>query len=154
MNNQHNHIMYLNPNENFDMAQRLYMKIPTAVTPIKRYRADTDIFVFWHAWIQCGPVIKRSFFSKIQKTPWWMFYLRRCRDIFSIILIHWSCRIFRCILLNEKFCILFQISPKYVPKSPIDNTSALVQVMAWRRTADKPLPEPMMTQFTDAYMRH
>ena len=23
--------------------------------------------------------------------------------------------------------------------------------MAWRRTGDKPLPEPMMTQFTDAY---
>ena len=25
--------------------------------------------------------------------------------------------------------------------------------MAWRRTGDKPLPEPMLTQLTDAYMR-
>ena len=31
---------------------------------------------------------------------------------------------------------------------------ALVQVMARRRTGDKPLPEPTLIQFTDAYMRH
>ena len=37
---------------------------------------------------------------------------------------------------------------------PIDNKSVLVQVMAWRRTGDKPLPEPMLDEFTDAYMRH
>ena len=28
-----------------------------------------------------------------------------------------------------------------------------MEVMAWRQTGDKPLPEPMMTQFTDAYMQ-
>ena len=32
------------------------------------------------------------------------------------------------------------------------NKSALVQVMAWRPTADKPLLEPMLTQFNAAYM--
>ena len=26
--------------------------------------------------------------------------------------------------------------------------------MAWRWTGDKPLPEPMLIQFTDAYIRH
>ena len=31
---------------------------------------------------------------------------------------------------------------------------ALVQVMAWRRAVDKPLPGPMLTQFTDAYIWH
>ena len=31
---------------------------------------------------------------------------------------------------------------------------ALVQVMAWRRIVERPLPEPMLIQFTDAYMRH
>ena len=36
----------------------------------------------------------------------------------------------------------------------IDYTSALVQVMAWHRTGEKPLPESMLTQFTDAYIRH
>ena len=62
--------------------------------------------------------------------------------------------IFKWIFLNENGRILIQISLKLIPKSPIDNKSALVQAMAWRRRGDKPLPEPMMTQFTDAYMRH
>ena len=51
--------------------------------------------------------------------------------------------------MNEKFYILIPISLKFVPKSPIDNKSALVQVMAWRQPGDKALPEPMLTQFTD-----
>ena len=58
--------------------------------------------------------------------------------------------IFNCILMNENDRILIQISLKYVPRSPIDNKPAVVQVMAWRRTGDKPLPEAMMTQFIDA----
>ena len=32
--------------------------------------------------------------------------------------------------------------------------SVLVQVMAWHRTGEKPLPESMLTHFTDAYLRH
>ena len=61
---------------------------------------------------------------------------------------------FKCTLLNENDRILIRISLKFVPKSPIDNKTALVQVMAWRQTGDKPLPEPMLTQFTDTNMRH
>ena len=37
--------------------------------------------------------------------------------------------------------------------SPIDNKTSLVQVMAWRRSGDKPLHGPMMAQFIDAYMQ-
>ena len=37
---------------------------------------------------------------------------------------------------------------------PIDIKSALVRVMAWHLPGHKPLPEPMLTKFTDAYMRH
>ena len=62
--------------------------------------------------------------------------------------------IFNCIFLNENDKIPVYISLKYVPMSPIDNKPALVQVMAWCRTGDKPLPGPMVTQFIDAYMRH
>ena len=61
---------------------------------------------------------------------------------------------FECTFLNENSRIRVEISLKYVPMCPIDNKPALVQVMVWRRTGDKPLPEAMMTQFTDAYMRH
>ena len=35
------------------------------------------------------------------------------------------------IFLNEKSCILFQISLEFVPKHSIDKKSALVHVMAW-----------------------
>ena len=62
--------------------------------------------------------------------------------------------IFKCIFVNEKDKISIQISLKLVPRGPIENKPALVQVMVWRRAGDKPLPEPMMVQFTDAYMRH
>ena len=55
--------------------------------------------------------------------------------------------------MNEKFCILIQVSPNFFSKGPIDNKAVLVQIMAWRRTGDKPLSEQALTQFTDAYMR-
>ena len=41
--------------------------------------------------------------------------------------------IFKCIFMNEKFCILIPISLKFVPKVPINNIAALVQIMGWRR---------------------
>ena len=62
--------------------------------------------------------------------------------------------IFNCTFLNGKDRIPIQISLKYVPRSPIDNKPELVREMAWRRTGNKPLPGPMMTQFIDANMRH
>ena len=33
---------------------------------------------------------------------------------------------------------------KFVPKGPINNIPAMVQIMAWRRPGDKPLSEPMV----------
>ena len=62
--------------------------------------------------------------------------------------------IFKCTFLNENDRIPIQISLRFVPRNPFDNKQALVQVMAWRQIGDKPLPEPMLTQFNDAYMRH
>ena len=40
--------------------------------------------------------------------------------------------------------ISIKISLKFIPKGPINNIPALVQIMAWRRPGDKPLSEPMM----------
>ena len=62
--------------------------------------------------------------------------------------------IFKGIFLNETDKIPIQISLKLVPRTQIDSKSALVRIMAWRLTGVKPLPEPMMIQFTDAYKRH
>ena len=66
---------------------------------------------------------------------------------------HFADDLFRCIFVNEKFCILIKISLKFVPKRPIDNNSALVWIMACRPIGNKPLSEPMLIRFTDAYMR-
>ena len=46
---------------------------------------------------------------------------------------------FKCTFTIENFCILIRISLKFVPKGP---------------KGDKPLPEPMVAQFTDAFMWH
>ena len=42
--------------------------------------------------------------------------------------------------------ISLKIPLKFVPKGPINNIPALVQIMGWRRTGDKPLSEPMMVR--------
>ena len=57
---------------------------------------------------------------------------------------HFADDIFKCILLNENALIAIKISLKFVPKGPINNIPALVQIMAWLRPGDKPLSEPMM----------
>ena len=57
---------------------------------------------------------------------------------------------FKYIFLNENIRILIRISSKLVSRSPIDNMTVLVQVMAWCRTGNK----PMLTLVIDAYMQH
>ena len=52
--------------------------------------------------------------------------------------------IFKCIFLNENIWISIKISLKFVPKGPINNIPALVQMMAGRRSGAKRLSEPMM----------
>ena len=67
---------------------------------------------------------------------------------------HFADNMFKRIFLNENIWMSNEISLKYVPWDVIDRMPALVQIMAWRRPGDKPLSEPMLTQFTDANMRH
>ena len=57
---------------------------------------------------------------------------------------HFADDVFKCIFLNENVWISLKISLKFVPKGPINNIPAMVQIMAWRRPGDKPLSEPMM----------
>ena len=57
---------------------------------------------------------------------------------------HFADDIFKWIFINQNIWILIKISLKFVPKGPINNIPALVQIMAWRRPGDKPLSEPMM----------
>ena len=57
---------------------------------------------------------------------------------------HFADDIFKCIFLNGNIWISIEISLKFVPKGPINNIPALVQIMAWRRPGDKPLSKPML----------
>ena len=60
---------------------------------------------------------------------------------------HFANNIFKYIFFNENAQISLKISLKFIPKGPINNIPALVQIMAWRRPGDKPLSEPMMVSF-------
>ena len=65
---------------------------------------------------------------------------------------HFADDVFKYNFMNDSVWIPIKISLKFVPKGPINNIPALVQIMAWRWTGNKPLSEPMMAQSNDAYM--
>ena len=57
---------------------------------------------------------------------------------------HFADDIFKWIFLNNDLWIPIKISLKFVPKDAINNIPFLVRIMAWRRSGDKPLSEPIM----------
>ena len=57
---------------------------------------------------------------------------------------HFADDILKRIFFNENVWISIKISLKFVPTGRINNIPALVQILAWRRSGDKPLSEPMM----------
>ena len=57
---------------------------------------------------------------------------------------HFADDTFNRIFVNENVRISIKFSLKFVPKVPINNFPALVQILAWRCPGDKPLSEPMM----------
>ena len=52
--------------------------------------------------------------------------------------------IFQRMFFNQNVWISITISLKFVPKGPINNIPTLVQIMAWRRSGNKPLSESML----------
>ena len=62
---------------------------------------------------------------------------------------HFAGNIFTCIFLNENVWTYI----KFVPKGPIDNVPALVQIMARCRQGNRPLSEPtMLSLLTHMYV--
>ena len=57
---------------------------------------------------------------------------------------HFADDVFKCIFLNENLWISLKIPLKRVPNVRINNIPAFVQIMAWCRSGDKPLYEPMI----------
>ena len=62
---------------------------------------------------------------------------------------HFADDTFKYIFLNEYVIISAKISLKFVPKGPINNIPALVQIMDWHQPGDKPLSEPMMVSLLE-----
>ena len=52
--------------------------------------------------------------------------------------------IFKSIIVNEDKWISVNFWLKFVSKGVINNVSAFVQILAWRRPGDKPLSEPIL----------
>ena len=57
---------------------------------------------------------------------------------------HFADDIFKFIFLNENVWMPIKISLNFAPQGPINNIPALVEIMAWCQSGDKPLSEPMM----------
>ena len=58
---------------------------------------------------------------------------------------HFADDICKGIFLNENVLIAIKISLNFIPNGPINN-------ICW--PGDKPFSEPVLTHFTDAFMRH
>ena len=61
---------------------------------------------------------------------------------------------FKYIFLNENVLISIKFHCSLFPNGTIINLPALIRKMAWRPPGDKPLSEPVLDRFTDAYMPH
>ena len=59
---------------------------------------------------------------------------------------HFENDIFKSIFFNENAAIMIRISLKFLPEGLAYNKPASSHVMAWRRTDDKPLFEPVMVR--------
>ena len=101
----------------------------------KRWHGETIGLHYWQC--QFWPV--DSLHLTGLRVKWYQFNTLRPRQNGR----HFPDDIFKCIFLNENGRISIKFSLKFVPKVPINNIPALVQIMAWCRPGDKPLSEPM-----------
>ena len=106
----------------------------------------------WYSWIVDRTAFVSRNFGEISKCFHGSIYqIGQYQKLFSFNTLrprqvgrHFPDDILRWIFLNENSWILINISLKFVPRVPINNIPALVQIMACRRPGDKPLSEPVM----------
>ena len=65
----------------------------------------------------------------------------------------WKLQTFSNVSAMKVFEFRLQFHRSLFPNGPIDCKSAMVWVMDWASTGEKPWPKSMLTQFTDAYIR-
>ena len=69
------------------------------------------------------------------------------RDPWSYVASPWNLKS----MMLRLFWISISISLKIAPIGLLDNTSLLVQVVAWRRSGSDPAPGPMVTKIYDTH---
>ena len=88
---------------------------------------------------------------------WWQWHVVKMFSIscwfvtFNTWKYGWNSRYFADDFFLE-WKLWYVVSKFHLSLFPWSHKSALVQVVAWRRTGDKPVPQPMMTNSTDAYI--
>ena len=78
-------------------------------------------------------------------------YYRKLQELFNTWRLrqngrHFPDNIFKCIFFNENVWISIKISLKFVSKGSINNIPALVQIMAWCHSGQKPLSGSKMVR--------
>ena len=90
--------------------------------------------IFFRSMDSLSPVEMIFIRTSWPREIWWWFNTLRPRRNEQ----HLADDIFKHIFFNENSM------KKFLPKGPINNIPALVQIMAWRHSGAKPLSEPMM----------
>ena len=98
-------------------------------------KLESALFTWTYVEMFCFNVCNYSYFLIWQKL------YHHHKDLHSC---HFPDNIIKCIFLNENIWISIEISLKFVPRGPINNIPAFIQIMAWRRPGNKPLSESMM----------
>ena len=130
---------------------RLYLKLHTAMIMIRQ----NNIFVWNHLILKLNALINCIYIGYLCIPNCFhlvLFYLNTLRPRQNGR--RFADDTFKRIFLSENIITSIKISLKLVAMVQINNTPALVQIMAWRGPSDKPLSGPMMVCLTDAYMRH
>ena len=90
------------------------------------------------------PIIERSLFPPRTERSIHLSTLSTLRPIKNGR--HFADDTFKRIFLNEYARVLLKISLKFVPKGPMNNVPALVQIMAWRQPGNKSSSEAMLVR--------
>ena len=121
-----------------------YRKTVSFTTPMAKKFVKFGESEKWFCRFHCGSPGQNDITKNPQPSIWACLNTLRPRRNRC----HYADDIFKCIFLHEHVWISVEISLKLVPKGPINNIPALVQIMAWRRSGDKPLSEPMMVSLS------
>ena len=84
-----------------------------------------------------------QYFITLSLDPHWTYFLKHYRYIYYKKTPKLVAKI-----LATKFGFVPDCSLKFVPEGPINNIPSLVQIMAWRRSGDNPLFEPMTVRLS------